>query len=95
MSDLLGNPPVVAIQTIVVDGMKKGMRAAKGVGGSWELKVFGNDGTTTTTTSKWSFIEVDQKQVVMVWTDVNEDGNPKQDVKMSLERQPRRKRPTR
>jgi len=41
------------IQTIGIDGFKKGMKAAKGVGGDWELKVFASDGTTTTSTSKW------------------------------------------
>ncbi len=80
------------IQKIVIDGMKKGMKAAKGVGGSWELQVFDNDGKTTTTTCKWSFAELDETHSVMVWSDVKEDGNPKPDTRMALERQPERSR---
>ena len=80
------------IQTIVIDGMKKGMKMAKGVGGSWELKRFTNDGKTITTTSKWTLTEVDETHMVMVWSDVKEDGNPKPDTKMALERQPERER---
>jgi hypothetical protein len=80
------------IQTIVVDGMKKGMKMAKGVGGSWELKRFTNDGKTITTTSKWTMTDLDETHMVMVWSDVKEDGTPKPDTKMMLERQPERER---
>lgn len=80
------------IQTIVIDGMKKGMKMANGVGGSWELKRFTNDGTTITITSKWTMTEVDEKHRVMVWSDVKEDGKAKPDTKMTLERQPERER---
>jgi len=54
------------------------MKAAKGVGGSWKLKVFTNDGKTITTTCKWSFAQLDETHSTMVWTDVKEDGNPSQ-----------------
>jgi len=80
------------IQTIVTDGVKKGMKAAKGVGGSWELKVFTNDGKTITRTCKWSFAQLDETHFTMVWTDVKEDGNPRPDTRMVLERQPERQR---
>jgi hypothetical protein len=81
------------IQTIVTDGVKKGMRAAKGVGGSWELKVFTNDGRTITETSKWVFTELSDTSVAIVWSDVRRDGEPKPDSKLILERQqPARKR---
>jgi hypothetical protein len=80
------------IQTIVVDGMKKGMKIAKGVGGSWEAKQFTNDGKTITTTCKWIVAERDETHSVMVWSDVKEDGNPKPDMKMTMERQPDRER---
>ena len=76
----------------MIDGMKKGMKMAKGVGGSWELKRFTNDGKTITTTSKWTMSEVDETHRVMVWSDVKEDGKPKPDTKMALERQPERER---
>jgi hypothetical protein len=82
------------IQKIMIDGMRKGMKAAKGVGGSWELKVFTNDGKTITTTCKWSFAQLDETHSTMVWTDVKEDGNPKPDTKLVLERQPERTRRT-
>lgn len=78
------------IQTIVIDGMKKGLKAAKGVGGSWEAKTFSNDGKTSTITCKWVFVEFDEKRSVMVWSDVKEDGVSKPDMKMVLERQPER-----
>lgn len=80
------------IQAIVIDGMKKGMKAAKGVGGSWEAKTFRNDGTTSTITCKWVFAEYDGQRSVMVWSDVKEDGVSKPDMKMVLERQPERQR---
>ena len=80
------------IQKIMIDGMKKGMKAAKGVGGSWEAKEFTNDGKTITTTCKWSFTRLDDTHSTMVWTDVKEDGKPKPDMKMALERQPEKAR---
>lgn len=76
------------IQTIAIDGMAKGKRAAKGVGGSWELRVLRNDGTTSTTVSEWSFTQLDEKQSAMVWSNVVEDGVAKPDTKLTLERQP-------
>jgi hypothetical protein len=83
------------IQTIVIDGMKKGMRAATGVGGSWELKVFANDGRTITTTCKWTIAELSDTKHVTVWSDIKEDGESKPDSKLILERQqPARKRRT-
>lgn len=80
------------IQDIMIDGMKKGMKAAKGVGGSWECKLFTNGGKTITTTCKWTIVEQDDTHLEVVWSDVKEDGNPKPDIKMSLERQPERGR---
>ena len=55
--------------------------------GGRELKVFGNDGKTTTTICKWTIAQLDEKQVVIEWSDVKENGNPKRDFKMSVERQ--------
>ena len=75
------------IQTIIIDGMEKGKIAAKGIGGSWEMKVFGTDGKTTITTSKWSFEDVGKKRVVMLWSDMKEDGKPVPELRMTLERQ--------
>jgi hypothetical protein len=72
--------------------MKKGMQAAKGVGGSWELKVFHNDGKITITTCKWSFVELDDTHSKMVWTDLKEDGVPKLDTIMTLQRQSEQRR---
>ena len=80
------------IQTIVIDGMKKGMKIAKGVGGSWELKRFTNDGKTITTTSTWTMTEVDETHRVMTWANVKEDGISKPDTKLVIERQPERER---
>jgi len=76
------------IQTISIDGMTKGKKAAKGEGGSWELKVFGTDGKTITSTSKWSFTHLDDEKVVIVWKDIVDDGQPKPgEIRMTLERQ--------
>lgn len=80
------------IQTFSIDGMKKGKKAAKGAGGSWEVKIFKNDGTTSTTTCKWSFARLDESNSAMVWSDVVEDGVAKSDTKLTLERQPDRNR---
>lgn len=80
------------IQTIVVNGMKKGMKAAKGVGGTWEIKLSTNDGQTIMTKGKWAFVKVDETHVVMEWTDLKEDDKAKPDTKMTLERQPERER---
>jgi hypothetical protein len=55
--------------------------------GGRELKVFGNDGKTTTTICKWTIAQLDEKQVVIERSDVKENGNPKRDFKMSVERQ--------
>ena len=75
------------IQTITVKGMRKGMKAAKGVGGDWERKVFSTDGTTTIFTSKWIFEEVEKDKVVMLWFDGKENGKPVHDeMRMILER---------
>ena len=59
--------------------------------GGRELKVFGNDGKTTTTSCKWTIAQLDEKQVVIEWSDVKENGNPKPDFKMSVRRTVRRK----
>lgn len=83
------------IQTITIDGMEKGKVAAKGAGGSWEVKLFNNDGTTGTITCKWVFTELDDKHSVMVWSEVKEDGVSKPDMRMKLERQPERERRSR
>ncbi len=80
------------IQTIVIDGMEKGKKAAPGIGGSWELNVFRGDGTTTTTTSEWEFARFDGQLSEMVWSNVTTDGVAKPDVKMTLERQRSRRR---
>lgn len=80
------------IQTIVVDGMKKGMKMVKGVGGSWEAKQFTNDGQTITLTCKWIVAELDETHGVLVWSDVKEDGISKPDMKMTLKKQPDRVR---
>ena len=58
------------IQTIGIDGFKKGMKAKQGVGGEWELKVFAADGTTTTSTSKWKWTHLEKDKIVMEWYDI-------------------------
>jgi hypothetical protein len=75
------------IQTIGVDGMAKGKKAAKGVGGDWEHKIFSSDGKTTTRTSKWTWREMGRNKIVMVWYDIKEDGKvvPGEHI-MTLER---------
>jgi hypothetical protein len=76
------------IQTITVDGMRKGMKAAKGVGGDWELKVFRTDGTTSITTCKWKWAELEKDKIVMVWFDATRDGEAVSgEVRMTLERE--------
>jgi hypothetical protein len=75
------------IQTIGIDGMKKGMKAAKGIGGDWELKVFATDGTTTTSTSKWKFTHLERDKVVVVWSDIIGDDDQPENVTLTLERQ--------
>ena len=81
------------IQTIKVDGMKKGMTAAKGVGGDWELKVFAADGTTKTNISKWEFTQLEKDKVVMTWSKVegNDPDQPNR-LTMTLERKKRKER---
>ena len=75
------------IQTITVKGMRKGMKAAKGVGGDWERKVFSTDGTTTTYTSRWVINELTKNKIVVVWLDEKKDGKPFRDeIRMTLER---------
>jgi hypothetical protein len=76
------------IQTITVDGMKKGMKAAKGVGGDWEHKLFSTDGTTTTTTFKWKWEQLDKDKIVIVWFDARKNGQPVAgENRMTLQRQ--------
>ena len=58
------------IQTFNIEGMKKGMKAATGVGGDWEKIVYGADGTTKTATSTWKFLQVEQNKIVMEWSNI-------------------------
>jgi len=75
------------IQTITVDGMRKGLKAAKGVGGNWEQKIFSPDGKTTTFTSKWKWTHLDKDKIVMMWTDIKQEGKPEtEELTMTLER---------
>lgn len=93
ISWVVDNEGRLRTQTIVIDGLKKGLKAAEGVGGSWTLTAINDDGTTVTTTCRWTVAELSQTRWVMVWSDVKEDGQPKPDIKMILERQqPARKR---
>ena len=62
------------IQTIGVDGMAKGKKAAKGVGGDWDHKIFSKDGKTTTRTCRWTWRQVEKNKIVMVWSDIKESG---------------------
>jgi len=82
------------LQTISVDGLKKGMKMAPGISGTWDTRVSTRDGKTITTTSKWTLPRVDEQQLVLVWSDLKEDGKPIPDKKITLERQPdQRQRP--
>jgi hypothetical protein len=74
------------IQTICIDGMAKGKKAAKGDGGNWEQKVFGTDGTTTTSTSKWKFTHLEKDKVVMEWSDIEGGEDQPKKLTMTLER---------
>lgn len=78
---------VFQIQTISVEGMRKGLKAAKGIGGDWEAKRFSPDGKLTTLTSKWRFAEFTDNKIVMFWSDVKRDGKPVGETTMTLERQ--------
>ena len=73
-------------QTISVDGLKANMKLAAGIGGKWESRVSTKDGTTTTTTSKWSFPVVTENQLVIVWSDVKEGDKTLPDSKLTMER---------
>jgi hypothetical protein len=76
------------IQTITVQGMRKGMKAAKDVGGDWEAKVFSTDGTTSITTCKWKWAELEKDRIVIVWFDTTTDGEAVPgEMKMTLERE--------
>ena len=75
------------IQTIGIDGMKKGMKAATGVGGDWELKVFSVDGTTKTATSKWKFLKLEENKIVMEWSDIEGNVDDHKKLTMTLERE--------
>lgn len=75
------------IQTISVDGMRKGLKAAKGVGGDWELKTFSTDGKTSVLTCKWKWDALEKDRIVMVWYDAKRDGQPvTEDIRLILER---------
>jgi hypothetical protein len=76
----------VWFQAIVIEGMKKGMKAAAGVGGTWEKRISSRDGKTVTQTAKWVFPQVDDKRLAILWSDLKEDGKPISDVKFTLER---------
>ena len=71
------------VQTIGINGMKKGMEADEGTGGDWEMKVFGKDGSTKTTTSKWKFTKMEKDKIVMVWYDIKSD-DPDQPSKLTM-----------
>lgn len=77
------------IQTIMIDGIEKGKKVAPGVGGSWEVKVFRNDGKTITTTCNWKYTRFDESHSTLVWSNVKEDGVAKPDITLTLERQSR------
>ena len=74
------------IQTIGIDGMKKGMKAAKGVGGDWEMKVFAANGTTTSSTSKWKWTHLEKDKIVMEWFDIEGNVDETKRLVMTLER---------
>jgi hypothetical protein len=71
-------------QTISVDGLKAKMKLAAGIGGKWESRVSTKDGTTTTTTCKWTFPEVTENQLVIVWSDVKEGDKTLPDSKLTM-----------
>lgn len=73
-------------QTISVDGLKSKMKLAAGIGGNWESRVSTKDGTTKTTTSRWSFCEVTDNQLVIAWTDIEEGNYSQPDSKLTLVR---------
>lgn len=75
------------IQTIGIDGFKKGMKAKQGVGGDWEMKVFAADGTTTTSTSNWKWTHFEKNKVVMEWYDIQGGVDQPKRLIMTLERE--------
>jgi hypothetical protein len=75
------------IQTFNIDGMKKGMRAAEGVGGDWEKIVYGADGTTKTATSTWKFLQVEENMIVMEWSNIKGNIDDHKKLTMTLERE--------
>lgn len=79
-------------QIITIDGLKKEMTAAEGVGGTFTIEVYNPDGTTAKMTSRWTITELDEKHYTIVWSDGGEGGDPKPVAKMVLERQPERQR---
>jgi hypothetical protein len=79
--------------TIEFADMKPGKTLGKGVIGKHVIHVFDKDGKTTTTTSTMTCTEIDEKQMVFVFSDVKRDGEPKPDWKWALERQPEGRRP--
>jgi hypothetical protein len=74
------------IQTIGIDGMKKGLKAAKGIGGDWDHKIFKADGTTTAITSKWKWTHLEKDKIVMEWYDVKDAEDGAKRLVMTLER---------
>lgn len=76
------------LQTIEIDGMKKGMKLSAGVGGTWESRVSTKDGKTSTTTEKWSCTHADENKLVIAWSEAKKDGQPQPDARIIHVRQP-------
>lgn len=59
------------------------------------VKAAGKDGKPSITTSTMKCTKVDEKTVVLMWVDGRLNGEPVPDIKLTLERQPERRRQAR
>ena len=72
--------------------VKPGKTLGEEVIGTCEVKGTGTDGKPSIVTYTMTCTKLDEKMVVLMWTDGKTNGNPVPDIKLTLERQPERER---